>query len=220
MTRLTDPQRDAVATHLGLAGRIAGEYMGRGLDFVDLVQAGALGIAEAVVRFEPHRGLKFSTYAEYWIRELMRQALRADRAIALPRLAHRRAAKVLHAQAADPGASVDELCDGLGITPRQRPVVKAALRLFVRREPEGMRSVAQTPPPRPDGTAALDRAVAALPADDRQLLACRYGLAGQPIQTRAAIAHRTGSRASQIRTREKHALRRLRASPHLQEYSS
>ncbi|MHC1746597.1 MAG: RNA polymerase sigma factor RpoD/SigA [Negativicutes bacterium] len=52
-----------------LVVNIAKKYSGRGMEFLDLIQAGNLGLLKAVDRFDYHKGYKFSTYATWWIRQ-------------------------------------------------------------------------------------------------------------------------------------------------------
>lgn len=64
-----------IEKNLRLIYSMANGYVGRGLDFDDLVQEGCLGLITAVEKFDPTLGSKFSTYAVYWIRQAITRAL-------------------------------------------------------------------------------------------------------------------------------------------------
>ena len=76
---IEDGKNRLIQANLRLVVSIAKQYMGRGLQFLDLVQEGNIGLMKAVDKFEYQRGYKFSTYATWWIRQRMTRAI-ADQA--------------------------------------------------------------------------------------------------------------------------------------------
>src|ERR687892_2739213 len=140
-TRERSIRNELVEAHRGLAARIANDYRGRGVELDDLVQIALLGILKAVERFDPDRGIPFSSFASRTVNgEIKRYfrdrtwAVRPPRSSQERHLDLRRARANLSSQlgrspsvaelAAEMGVSTDEVLDALeaaAATPASRP---------------------------------------------------------------------------------------------------
>lgn len=224
-----------IEANLGLVYTIAREYLGRGLSMDDLVGEGNLGLIQAVDRFSPRSGVRFSTYAGHWIRMTIRKALVDTSAtIRLPRcmvrmlgLWYRTEAELTQARNSTP--CPDSIATAMGLSSRQRALVAQALQAR-RLNAEGFGKGDEhdgplnedVPDPGHDPAVGieaeedrrdLDHRLGRLCDLERAILALRFGLTyGDPLTLRE-VARRVGLSAEWVRRIEVDALRRLAESP-------
>ncbi len=74
-TQAREAHQSLISANLRLVVSVAKRYLGRGINFLDLIQEGNIGLLRAVTKFDPRRGFKFSTYATWWIRQSINRSI-------------------------------------------------------------------------------------------------------------------------------------------------
>jgi RNA polymerase primary sigma factor len=222
-----------IESNLRLVVTIARGYSGHGLELLDLIQEGTLGLMKAVDKYDWRRETKFSTYAAWWIRHGITQALtNSARSIRLPesmldRLASvRRTERALMARLGQ-RPSAAEIASELELTPAQvLEALAAGQPVGSLDEPAGQDGEARQAELVADPVTVdplqslvdearegeLEACLRRLPERGRRVIELRFGLRDGVARTAEAVAAELGVTRERVRQIELNALRKLSAA--------
>jgi len=231
-----EARQHLIKANTRLVVSIAKKYRGYGLPFLDLIQAGNLGLIKAVDKFDYRRGNKFGTFATWWIRQSITRTLsQQGRTIRIPvhmsdriRRLYKRAQRMEQDWRRRP--TPEEIAEEMGLNPSEvRWLLKVSQRPLSLDRPVGKEDEASEfgkfiedeSAPSPAQSAEqhllredLEEMLTALTPREVHVLRLRFGLQGDRSYTLEEVGEKLGVTRERVRQIERKALRKLRHPRH------
>jgi len=231
-----EARQHLIKANTRLVVSIAKKYRGYGLPFLDLIQAGNLGLIKAVDKFDYRRGNKFGTFATWWIRQSITRTLsQQGRTIRIPvhmsdriRRLYKRAQRMEQDWRRRP--TPEEIAEEMGLNPSEvRWLLKVSQRPLSLDRPVGKEDEASEfgkfiedeSAPSPVQSAEqhllredLEEMLTALTPREVHVLRLRFGLQGDRSYTLEEVGEKLGVTRERVRQIERKALRKLRHPRH------
>ena len=228
-----EARKRMILANLRLVVHVARHYRNRGLAFLDLIEEGNFGLIQAVDRFEPERGLRFSTYASLWIRQAMLRGLaEQSRAVRVPVQMFRQMNRFVAARRGLAGRlgrepAIEEIAAEMQIAPRRAERLGALVAGLATQDPrEGVDAFEELSAEQLGRAPAsvehlvelqlehekIDRLLRSLGTREEQLIRIRYGFYDGISRSLQETGEHFGITRERVRQIEARALQKLRAA--------
>jgi RNA polymerase sigma factor (sigma-70 family) len=216
-----------IEANIRLVSLLARQYRHPALSYLDMVQEGTIGLIRAIEKFEPDRGVKFSTYAVWWIWQQITRSV--DNQGALIRTPvhwsqfRRRMDRQSQRSAPDDAPVAEDVAVEQGVAPERAAMMTQMFRFVSTDSPQSddddrpLETVVAEPAKEPESQvlqedlrAQLDQAITRLPPREAYILRERFGLRDDESQTLEELGTHFGVSRARIRQLETRALRQLK----------